>query len=157
MKVAHCHAHQERIRSSDVFFLLFSRWGECIWGETMRAITIIELEIFNLSVSTKENRTISCSGNRHPSFVLGFWRLNSVRSSLLSTISGRIFMIQASSAESGRHLSDGGIIVSERIFWVRNQMNYLLFYAKHLSMRNSHRASLCNLSSLWEIRHGRYR
>ena len=92
----------------------------------MRAITIIELEIFDLSVSTEENRTISCSENRHPPFVLGFWRLNSVRSSRLSTISRRIFMIQASSAESGRHLSDGGIIVSERRNLLSTQSDELL-------------------------------
>jgi hypothetical protein len=42
-----------------------------------------------------------------------FWRTHATRFPYLSTIAKRILVIQASSAESERHFSAGGLIVAE--------------------------------------------
>ena len=83
----------------------------------------------------------------------------SARLSLLSTIYKRIFVIQASSAESRRHFFADGMIVSERRNLLSGQSDELLVILREAFINgyNSHRASLCNLSSLCEIHHGRYR
>ncbi|CAF4514884.1 unnamed protein product [Rotaria sp. Silwood2] len=46
--------------------------------------------------------------------ILTFWKNNERRLPVLSIIAERILVIQASSAESERHFSAGGVIVNEK-------------------------------------------
>ena len=157
MKVAHCHAHQERIRSSDACSLTFSQSHECIRGETMLSRTIIELEVFDLSVSTDENRTIACPGNRHLLSLLDFWCLMQLVCPFYRPfMSVNLWFKHRVLNEQDISSPMEWLFPNEEIFWVCNQLNYFLFYAKHLSMGKSDRASLCNLSTPCKILHDRY-
>lgn len=66
-----------------------------------------------LSVEIADYKTISIYNGNERYEVLNFWKHNERRLPILSIIAKRILIIQASSAESERHFSSGGNIVSE--------------------------------------------
>ena len=67
-----------------------------------------------LAAEMNEYATLSAYDADQLQKLLTFWKLNERRLPILSAIAKRILVIQASSAESERHFSTGGMIVNEK-------------------------------------------